>query len=113
MRSKCGFRAYESRGWGEDQSSGPAVTVLPAAVVRGVFAVMLCWRLGRMAVRSVRWVVVVEKRAEAAKPARPVPAPSSRIRGWVGGGGLVFVSVAGLMPGKRRGRRVGRRLARR
>lgn len=35
--------------------------------------------------RSVRWVRVA-KRAEAARPTRPVPAPSSRMWGRVGGG---------------------------
>lgn len=49
-------------------------------VVRGAFRVMLCWRFGRMEGRSVRWVIVA-KRAEAARPTRPVPAPSSRMWG--------------------------------
>lgn len=64
---------------------------------------------------------MVWKRAAAAMPTRPVPAPSSRMRGHVGvglgscGSGEV---EAGLwldltMPGKWRGRRSGRRLARR
>ena len=54
------------------------MTVLEA--VRGAFCEMLCWRFGRMEGRSVRWVVVA-KRAEAARPTRPVPAPSSRMWG--------------------------------
>lgn len=73
------MRRYES---GSDQSSGPAVTVLEAAAVRDAFAATLCWRFGRMEGRSVRWVWV-GKRAAAARPTSPVPAPSSRMCGRV------------------------------
>ena len=83
MRSKrASPRTYES---GSDQSRGPAATALDA--VRDAFAVTLRWRFGRMEGRSVR-SVWVEKRAEAARPTRPVPAPSSRVRGCGLGGGM-------------------------
>ena len=67
------------------------MTVLEEAA-RGAFVSMLCWRFGRMEGRSVRWMWVA-KRAEAARPTRPVPAPSSRMRmlgGFVVAGGDVL-----------------------
>lgn len=62
--------------------------VLRLGDVRGALVAMLCVRLGRMGGRSVRWMFVV-KRAEKARPTRPVPEPSSRTwRGEVVEGGL-------------------------
>lgn len=69
-------------GWVEDQSKTDAVTRLPLRSASAEFDFMLCCRLGTIAGRSVRWMSA-ENNAEAVRPTRPVPAPSSRTLGWV------------------------------
>ena len=81
-----------SLGWRVDQSSIPVVTVLCVLWVSDWLRWMLCVRFGTMEVRSVRWMYEgVGHRAEKERPTRPVPAPSSRIRGSEEDGGSSFV----------------------
>ena len=67
-----------------DQSRTLAVTSVYREARMWVLVRILRWRFGAIEGRSVRVTDAVGRMAEAARPTRPVPAPSSRTRRFGG-----------------------------
>ncbi len=89
---------------GADQSRAPTLGDLPFGKSTS-FALTLACRFDTMASRSVRWTDASGNSAAAAMPSKPVPEPSSSIRGESVDEGRKIEGRKCLREGKRRARR--------
>ncbi len=101
MRSKRRSRLAAD---GSDQSSPPTLGDLPFEK-RASFVLTLASRFDTMASRSVRCTDATGNTAAAAMPSKPVPEPSSSIRGGSVDEGRQIEGRSCLREGKRRARR--------